>query len=132
MTVATEHDETPSNSGRLSVVSCQWQSRRRALGWAALEFAVYFGQELTPHLLARRVVEPVQKDAATAEVAQTPIGVAASTGQVAFDLCHRLQVLALPSAVAEGACAFDSPIAEALQGRRDRGNALQESWIVAL
>src|SRR5262245_451403 len=104
----------------------------RALGSALGERALDFGQQQLPHLLARRLVEPVEEPAASGRLAQTLIDLEAQPGEVLFDLGHALQPFALPAAEAQGTGGLDRPVLHALKRWRSRRRTLKQPRVVAL
>src|SRR5205085_7468090 len=90
------------------------------------ERAIDLRQKLAAHLVARRLVEPVEKPPAAGRLAEPLIDFVTNLGEVLLHLGHRLEGLALPAAVADPARCFDRPILHALQRRRRRGRALRQ------
>src|SRR5579885_441983 len=57
---------------------------------------VHLRQQLRPHLLPRRLVEPVEKPTAAGRLAQTLVDLEAGAGEELLDLADRLQAVPLP------------------------------------
>ena len=98
-----------------------------AFGEGSLDFA----QQFAPHFDSRRVVEPVQKPAASGRFTKPLIRFEAQAGEELFNLTDRFQLFALPAAEAEGTGGFDGPILHAHEWWRGGCAALRQPWVVA-
>src|SRR5262249_18032098 len=92
----------------------------------------HLGQQLLPHLLARRLVEPVQKPPASRRLAQPLIDLEAHPTKNLPPLAHRLQPVADPAAVAQSTRRFHRPVLHTHQGRRCCRRSLHQPRIVTL
>ncbi len=111
---------SPSVSDRYAVL------RRATLSQGAMDL----GQQQLAHLVARRLVEPVQKPSASGRLAEALIDLEAHAGEELLDFGDRFQSLALPTAEAQRARRLDRPILHALQRRRRGRRALNQARVV--
>src|SRR5207244_4820013 len=84
----TENPKAATSSGRrlVAVGAGLAAALRRALGQDAVDFR----HQLPAHLLARRIVEPVEEPAAGGRLTQAAVGFEAGPGEELLDLGHRL------------------------------------------
>ena len=69
-----------------------------------------FAQQVAPHVVAGRVVEPVEEPTARGRFAEAIVGLEAALREELFDFADAFEAIAVPAAEPERTCAFDGPI----------------------
>ena len=72
-----------------------------------------FAQQVAPHVVAGRVVEPVEEPTASRRFAEAIVGLEAALREELFDFADAFEAIAVPAAETERTRAFDGPILHA-------------------
>src|SRR5262249_22389245 len=93
----------PEHSGRSRLVLVVLESEViRAAHLSLLQGPRLLAQQLVPHLVSRRLVEPVEEVTATGRLAQALIDLEAHAGEELLHFSHRFKPVSDPSTVAQG------------------------------